>query len=113
MCQKPCSQTKRLCGSCTQKIRRHRVKLAGIKLLGGACVECGFDSPAALQFHHAKAGKRFNVAASANKSWEVLREEIVLCTLLCANCHAAKHSSRDDPAFLQEVANYRGKSLVF
>jgi len=54
------------------------------------CVKCGFDHPAALQFHHRNPEEKlFNVANAAGKgkSLEVIQAEVAKCDILCANCH--------------------------
>ena len=113
LCKNPSKMSKRLCGACTQKIRRHRVKMAGVKMLGGKCVRCGCDRLLVLQFHHVSNDKRFDVCSAANQRWEILEEEIRKCELLCSNCHIEIHSTRTDEAFLEEVERYRGKDLKF
>ncbi|MCC6934519.1 MAG: HNH endonuclease [Candidatus Yanofskybacteria bacterium] len=101
------------CGACNTKIRRYRTKAAAIRILGGKCVDCGWRGhQAALQFHHLDPQKKdFTLGNVANKSWESIRAEILKCTLLCANCHAVRHSTKDDERFLAEAAHYRGKRL--
>lgn len=101
------------CGPCNTKIRRFRAKSAAIKLLGGKCAKCGWSgNQAALQFHHKDAKvKEFIIGSVANKSWDSIKLEVRKCLLLCANCHAIEHSTKNDQRFLKEVANYRGRDL--
>ncbi len=102
------SYRRRRCGSCNTKIRRHRNKLAAIRLLGGQCIDCGFNGhPVAFQFHHVQK-KSFTIGAVGNKSWHVIKEELKKCILLCSNCHDIRHSSRDNEIFIQEALNYNG-----
>jgi hypothetical protein len=76
----------------TGKVARQERKLALIELLGGAC-KCGFDVPAALQFHHIDpATKEFTIANKLNRPYDELEAEALKCELLCANCHAIHHS---------------------
>ena len=57
------------------------------------CVSCGFDHPAAIDFHH------INPSPDDKKLFELLRrnnysaamEEIKKCVPLCANCHRIHH----------------------
>ncbi len=102
-----------MCNSCNTKVRRHRLKLAGIKYLGGKCIECGYKkSPAALQYHHKDPlTKTVTVGNNSFADWEKLKLELDKCELLCANCHACKHYTRDEEQFLAVVANYKGKSI--
>lgn len=101
------------CGSCNTKIRRFRAKAAAIELLGGKCSSCSWHgNQAALQFHHLK-GKDFTIGNVANKSWDSIKKEISKCILLCANCHAIEHSSKNGDIFEKEALNYKGRTLKF
>lgn len=100
------------CDYCTQKIRRYRVKAAGVKYLGGKCIKCGYDKNiGALQFHHIGDDKLFQIGEVSNRSWEFIVKELEKCVLLCANCHQIEHSDYENEDFLKEVANYKGDSL--
>jgi hypothetical protein len=57
------------------------------------CAHCGFNHPAALQFHHHDDNKDMEVAVMVahRYSKERIIEEINKCTILCANCHAIHH----------------------
>ena len=101
------------CGSCNTKIRRYRSKAAAIKYLGGKCVSCGWQgNQAAFQFHHLDSDKKdFIIGNVANKRWDLIKNELKKCILLCANCHAIKHSSKYGNKFINEAMNYRGKKL--
>ena len=63
---------------------------------GLKCNRCGFDHPAALDFHHLNPNeKEFSI--SMNKTYyknnkEALLEEIKKCEVLCANCHRIEHA---------------------
>lgn len=101
------------CGSCNTKIRRYRTKLAAIKLLGGICIDCGWQgNQAAFQFHHTGHDKKdFTIGNVANKKWEIIKKELDKCVLLCANCHAIRHSSKSDEVFVKEAQKYKGRTL--
>ncbi len=103
------------CGSCNTKIRRYRAKAAAILRLGGKCIECGWHgNQAALQFHHTDPKKKdFIIGNVANKNWESIKVELKKCVLLCANCHAIRHSTKDGGLFIKEALNYKGRKLEF
>ncbi len=103
------------CGSCNTKIRRYRAKAAAIKYLGETCKNCGWrGNQAAFQFHHTDPIKKdFIIGNVANTTWEFIKNESAKCMLLCANCHAIKHSTKSNNRFLQEARNYRGRKLKF
>ena len=103
------------CGSCNTKIRRYRAKATAIKYLGEKCSSCGWEgNQAALQFHRIDPKKKeFTIGNVANKKWEFIKNELEKCILLCANCHAIKHSTKAGSRFLQEAREYRGRKLKF
>ena len=103
------------CGSCNTKIRRYRAKSAAIKWLGGRCRNCGWEGDeAAFQFHHVDPHKKdFTVGNIANKNWESIKKELNKCVLLCANCHAVVHSTKNNKKLMKEALNYKGRALDF
>lgn len=112
ICKKPINQLqfrkRTRCNACNTKVRRLRTKLKAIALLGGKCKRCGFDKhPAALEFHHTDPTiKKFEIGMVANKSWESIKEEILKCELLCANCHRIEHSVRFEKDFIDNLNNH-------
>ena len=76
-------------------------------------MKCGWQgNQAAFQFHHKNSNKKdFLIGNVANKSWDKIKEELKKCDLLCANCHAIKHSAKNGDKFLKEVLNYKGRKL--
>ena len=55
------------------------------------CVRCGFSDYRALQFHHSKGDKKYEVANMAGFAFENILKEISKCEVLCANCHFIEH----------------------
>lgn len=52
------------------------------------CVRCGYNEhPAALDFHHVRGEKLFNIGYNAWRGYEILKVEMAKCDVLCANCH--------------------------
>ena len=101
------------CGSCNTKIRRYRTKAAAIAILGEKCADCGWQgNQAAFQFHHNDPNKKdFIIGNVANKKWELIKKELDKCVLLCANCHAMRHSAKDNEKFIKEALSYKGRAL--
>lgn len=72
-------------------------KRKATEVLGGKCMKCGFDHPAALQFHHRDPSlKSFSLNSKTlsmprRLPWETILKEIEKCDLLCANCHFVHH----------------------
>jgi predicted transcriptional regulator len=98
------------CQTCTTRIRRYRTKQKAVELLGAKCNECGWSGNlAAFEFHHINQDKEFTIANMSNKSWNVLKQEILKCELLCSNCHRIKHTKYNkDDKFMSAVNNYKG-----
>ena len=60
-----------------------------------SCERCGFDHPAALDFHHDDPEKKtLAVSRMVCDGWSEARilQEIEKCSVLCANCHRIEHS---------------------
>lgn len=81
------------CNSCMVSVRRKANKLKSIKLLGGKCEKCEYNKCInALEMHHKNPkNKNFTIGSSYNKSWNVIKKEVLKCRLLCANCHREEH----------------------
>ena len=77
-----------------------------------SCARCGFQHPAALQFHHWDDGrKEFDVssAVASGKSVGQIEREILKCEVICANCHLINHYEQHQElgaARLDEEASY-------
>lgn len=66
--------------------------------LGGKCKKCGEKHFAALSFHHRDPSqKSHDVSRLIQKvvNWEVIKEEIDKCDLLCENCHRKLHFDQE------------------
>lgn len=58
------------------------------------CVTCGFDHPAALDFHHVeqkKSNRKVNELVGDGHTKKQILEEISRCIVLCSNCHRVHH----------------------
>jgi len=62
------------------------------------CERCGFNHPAALDFHHKDPNdKMFKISSRVtinSKRKEKVIEEMKKCIVLCSNCHRIEHSIR-------------------
>lgn len=67
-----------------------------IRVLGGKCCICGFNSfVEALEFHHVDPStKEFGISQSnaATKALESQLKELKKCILICSNCHKGIHA---------------------
>lgn len=105
------------CPSCGVSKRRWKMKLKLVALLGGKCERCGFDQhPAALHFHHKDSKtKLFNISAnSLLKSFSDLKNEVMKCELLCANCHGIEHSNMEKyDRLMDEIRTKSGMKTIY
>lgn len=74
---------------------RKRLKEKAVDYKGGKCIICGYNKcVSALDFHHVDANsKDFNVSSNTNRKWEILKEELDKCVLVCSNCHREIHAN--------------------
>ena len=59
-----------------------------------ACVTCGYNHPAALDFHHVeqkKSNRKVHKLVSDGHTKKRILEEIDKCVVLCSNCHREHH----------------------
>ncbi len=59
-----------------------------------ACIECGEDHPACVDFHHRDPKEKdmaIHRMVGTGRSIERLMEEIEKCDPMCANCHRKLH----------------------
>lgn len=77
------------------KKRRKKIRKMAIEILGGKCVNCGYDRCSdALDIHHRNSSEKdFGISARGyTRSWEKIKDELNKCDLLCANCHRELHA---------------------
>jgi hypothetical protein len=57
------------------------------------CAKCGFNHPAALDFHHEDPSQKENLVSTLSKNgcFAAAMEEVQKCIVLCANCHRIHH----------------------
>ncbi len=63
------------------------------------CERCGFNHPAALDFHHLDPKEKDfkvseNKATCSPEKKKLILKEIEKCIVLCSNCHRVEHSVR-------------------
>lgn len=83
-----------------RSILRRQLKEDCIKLMGGKCMVCGYNSHLeAMDFHHINPEKKeYGISQIMNKAitnktlLTFLKKEIEKCILLCSNCHSELHA---------------------
>ena len=61
------------------------------------CSDCSSTYPPyVMHFDHLpeRGQKKFGIAKGWSKPWDVLKEELAKCELVCANCHAIRTHNR-------------------
>jgi hypothetical protein len=73
--------------------RRSNFKKKQVEYGGNKCKRCGYNKNlTALEFHHLDPNiKEFNPSSSISRSWNLVKEELDKCILLCSNCHREEH----------------------
>jgi len=79
-----------------QKINARRRELRALWQAWKAtlsCSNCGFNHPAALDFHHTDAKNKEGLVSKllGNGCFKRAKEEAEKCIILCANCHRIHH----------------------
>jgi len=88
-----------------QKARGYSNKWKALQYKGGKCQTCGEDRPATLCFHHRDPSHKelkLDGRSFANRKWELIKEEVNKCDLLCHNCHNMLHYGGSWEEFLIE-----------
>lgn len=75
------------------KLRRDSVKLKAVLYKGDRCEDCLQQYPLCVyDFHHLDPSTKENdIGSLIQSSWEVVKQELDKCVLLCANCHRCRH----------------------
>lgn len=76
-----------------QAIRHQNRQTEWLYLIKKPCVVCGESSPICIDFHHIDPKEKdFTIGKfrGRNKKW--LKQEILKCVCLCANCHRKVHA---------------------
>ena len=78
--------------------RRRMQKTKVVEILGGKCVRCGWaEHQSGLIPHHVDPStKSFSIGSMGTVyAWDRILAEAKKCILLCANCHAVVHATKD------------------
>jgi len=85
--------------------RRKMIKRKAVAFFGGECF-CGYNKcDKVLEFHHLNPGEKdFNLSLRGHsRSWERVKEELIKCIMVCANCHREIHAGLHDETFLLTI----------
>lgn len=86
----------KVCSTCRSFKKRKETKIKCVEILGGKCEKCGISDIDILLFHHKNpSDKLFNISANLyNKNWDLVKNEVLKCCLLCHNCHVKLHKKK-------------------
>ncbi len=83
------------------KEKMRDIKQRAINYKGGKCEICGGEFHAAcFDFHHKNPNEKDKSIAAMitpNVDWELLKDELDKCVLLCSNCHRVLHYGQPKP----------------
>ena len=72
--------------------RKRKMKIECIEYLGGKCVVCGTTER--LEFDHIdRTTKKYSIGGRVSYNFDILKEEVDKCQLLCYDCHKVKTKS--------------------
>jgi hypothetical protein len=96
---------KKLKNNVRVKQKTAELKQQFIDYLGGSCKHCGYDKcPAALDFHHLDPSqKEFSIRSVKTRSFELVKEELDKCILLCSNCHREEHFNQNQLLLEEQI----------
>lgn len=81
-----------MCSACdTGRYRKRNREFVSTLRSSQPCMSCGESNPTVLEFHHTAGTKEYRPKLH-NYSLERLKNELSLCTLVCANCHLRIHA---------------------
>lgn len=70
-----------------------RIKQQAVNYKGGRCQSCGYNRCLmALQFHHLDPTQKDFEISQASLPWDLIKQELDKCILVCANCHTEIHA---------------------
>jgi glutamate/tyrosine decarboxylase-like PLP-dependent enzyme len=88
----------KLCTNCKRKSKRLAYRISAANYKNNECEICGLkrntlDDLNIFDFHHKdRSTKSFELGDKIeSKNWEVVKQELDKCMMLCANCHRKQH----------------------
>lgn len=95
-------------------IKRAEQKRKLLEMLGGKCLECGYNKNAAsLDFHHVNSKEKDAVIGYLINfhKFERAYEEAKKCKILCKNCHTELHNPNLEISCIEGVVEYKFQQL--
>lgn len=116
-CSRPASDNRIHCSLCHDRRRKtghsrgHENKARAIAYLGGACHDCGFQSPvlSVFDFHHRDGRAESPLIGRllfSTCSWERIQTELDRCQLVCGRCHRIRTWPRSERSSKRRAIAY-------
>lgn len=77
--------------------RKQRLQINKFLLLlkSAPCTDCNQHfPPMAMDFDHIRGEKKFNISEAWKRNFDLVKEELAKCELVCSNCHRVRTASR-------------------
>ena len=100
----------------TSKNYLYELKIKCINYKGGRCENCGYEKCSrSMHFHHIDPSKKDfsigdrnpNTNKNVTKKWDLIKNELDKCLLLCSNCHYELHEKLDTQQKINSLGIHR------
>ena len=105
-----------LCNICKRKSKRLAYRISAANYKNNQCELCGLkrntiDDLEIFDFHHKdKNDKSFELGDNIeSRNWEIIKQELDKCMMLCAICHRKQHLYSRNEAVVQFAENLISK----
>ncbi len=105
-----------LCTNCKRKSKRLAYRISASNYKNNECEICKLkrttiDDLEIFDFHHKdKSNKSFELGDNIeSKNWEIIKQELDKCMMLCAICHRKQHLYSRNEAVVQFAENLISK----
>lgn len=98
------------------KVQYHKQLVLGKRRLldiekNKPCTDCKNKFPSVcMDFDHVRGHKVAGVSKLLARSWEVIKQEIAKCDLVCANCHRIRTMTRARTPYQRRKASHRSRA---
>ena len=115
-CQKEIKYKKngtiKICSSCKLKSKKQARRISAANYKNNECEICGLkrntiDDLEIFDFHHIdRSIKSFELGDGIHTyKWEIIKQELDKCMMLCANCHRKQHLYFRHEAIIKNAEN--------
>lgn len=102
----------KLCYNCKNKSKKLAYRISSANYKNNECEICGIkritiDDLEMFDFHHIdRSNKSFELGDGiGSRKWQIIKQELDKCMMLCANCHRKQHIYIRNEAVVQYAEN--------